>query len=206
MYTNPALAYPTEPEKNSQEAFDEFYEDIYDELSGYGEVEELNVCDNVCDHMLGNVYVKYANEEDAQKCLQALTGRFYGGRPIVPEFSPVTDFREASCRQHDLNECNRGGRCNFIHLRFPSRELGRELFGSRWRGRRKDEKDDRRHYKDDRRDNRRRGDRDDRRNFRRSRSPRGKDRRYDRYDSPRKDSPAEYKDHPRRSSREPRND
>ena len=40
---------------------------------------------------------------------QGLTGRFYEGRPIQVEFSPVTDFREATCRQYEENTCTRGG-------------------------------------------------------------------------------------------------
>lgn len=37
----------------------DFYEDIFLELAKYGEVEYLNVCDNLADHMVGNVYVKF---------------------------------------------------------------------------------------------------------------------------------------------------
>lgn len=68
-----------DPQKANEE-FEEFYEDIFEELSNYGEVEELNVCDNVSDHMFGNVYVKFSDEESAQKAMQALTGRFYAGK------------------------------------------------------------------------------------------------------------------------------
>ena len=38
------------------------------------------------------------------------------GRPIIVDFSPVTDFREATCRQYEEDSCNRGGYCNFMHL------------------------------------------------------------------------------------------
>nr|GMD88130.1 splicing factor U2af small subunit B-like [Ipomoea batatas]GME11540.1 splicing factor U2af small subunit B-like [Ipomoea batatas] len=41
----------------------------------------------------------------------------------------VTDFREATCRQYEENVCNRGGYCNFMHLKKISRELRRQLFG-----------------------------------------------------------------------------
>ena len=37
--------------KKVQEEFDEFYEEVYDELAGYGEIEELNACENLGDHM-----------------------------------------------------------------------------------------------------------------------------------------------------------
>jgi splicing factor U2AF subunit len=57
------------------------------------------------------------DEDAAARALQGLTGRFYAGRPILVEFSPVTDFREATCRQYEENTCTRGGYCNFMHLR-----------------------------------------------------------------------------------------
>ena len=53
------------------------------------------MCDNICEHMLGNVYVKFEDEEDAEKALQGLSGRYFAGRPLAVEYSPVTDFREA---------------------------------------------------------------------------------------------------------------
>ncbi len=43
----------------SNPACQDFYEDIFLELAKYGEVEYLNVCDNLADHMVGNVYVKF---------------------------------------------------------------------------------------------------------------------------------------------------
>ncbi|GMH09901.1 hypothetical protein Nepgr_011742 [Nepenthes gracilis] len=125
---------PLDPRK-IQEHFEDFYEDLFEELSKYGEVESLNICDNLADHMVGNVYVQYREEEHAANALRNLSGRFYAGRPIIVDFSPVTDFREATCRQYEENVCNRGGYCNFMHLKKISRELRRQLFG-RYRRRR----------------------------------------------------------------------
>ena len=145
----------------------DFYEDIFEELAKFGEIENLNVCDNLADHMVGSVYVKFSDEEGAAAALQGLQGRFYGGRPIQIEFSPVTDFREATCRQYEENTCTRGGYCNFMHLRPISRDLRKSLFG---RYKRKER------VEDDRRDNRggpRGGPRDDFRDRRRDRSPGG---------------------------------
>lgn len=65
----------------------------------YGEVEEMNVCDNLGDHLVGNVYIKFRYEEDAAKAVADLNNRWFGGRPIYAELSPVTDFREACCRE-----------------------------------------------------------------------------------------------------------
>ncbi|KAJ9177993.1 hypothetical protein P3X46_009915 [Hevea brasiliensis] len=123
-----AQGNPIDPRK-IQEHFEDFYEDLFEELSKYGEIESLNVCDNLADHMVGNVYVQFREDEDAAKALQSLSGRFYAGRPIIVDFSPVTDFREATCRQYEENSCNRGGYCNFMHLKRISRELRRQLFG-----------------------------------------------------------------------------
>lgn len=130
MFPNPILQSGFN-EKKAQETYDDFYEDVYSELIKYGDIDELHVCDNICDHLSGNVYVKYFREADADKALKTLTGRFYGGRPVVAEFSPVTDFREASCRQYENRECTRGGHCNFMHLKQISRELHKYLFAKK---------------------------------------------------------------------------
>ena len=88
------------------------------------------MCDNLADHMVGNVYVKFADEDDANKAKKALDGRYYMGRPIRCEFSPVTDFRESTCRQYEENTCTRGGYCNFMHLRpIKNATLAHALFG-----------------------------------------------------------------------------
>ncbi len=105
--------------------FEDFFEEVFVELMKYGEVEELNVCDNIGEHIVGNVYVKYYNEEDAEKAFSALNGRYYAGRQINAEYSPVTDFREAKCRQFDQGCCERGGYCNFMHLKHVSRSFKR---------------------------------------------------------------------------------
>lgn len=120
-------------QRKIQEHFEDFYEDIFEELGKFGEIESLNVCDNLADHMIGNVYVQFKEEDQAAAALHALQGRFYSGRPIIADFSPVTDFREATCRQFEENNCNRGGYCNFMHVKLIGRELRRKLFGRyRW--------------------------------------------------------------------------
>ncbi|XP_047313979.1 splicing factor U2af small subunit B-like [Impatiens glandulifera] len=119
---------PIDPKK-MQEHFEDFYEDIFEELDKFGQIENLNVCDNLADHMIGNVYVQFKEEDQAAAALQAFQGRFYSGRPIIAEFSPVTDFREATCRQYEEDSCNRGGYCNFMHVKLIGRDLRKKLFG-----------------------------------------------------------------------------
>merc|ERR1719268_114184 len=49
------------------EAFEDFFEEMYDEMKKFGEVEEIVVTENLGDHMFGNTYVKFASEEEAEK-------------------------------------------------------------------------------------------------------------------------------------------
>jgi len=121
-------------DEEMQEHYDNFFEDVFIECEDkYGEVEEMNVCDNLGDHLVGNVYIKFAGETSAEKAVEDLNNRWFGGRPIYAELSPVTDFREACCRQYEMGECTRAGFCNFMHLKPISRELRRQLYG-RMRG------------------------------------------------------------------------
>ena len=77
--------------------------------------------------LIGNVYARFKYEDSAQAACDALNSRWYAGRPIYCELSPVTDFREACCRLNSGEGCVRGGFCNFIHRKNPSPELEREL-------------------------------------------------------------------------------
>lgn len=78
--------------------FEDFYEEVFLELTNFGEIEDLIVCNNLGEHIMGNVYAKFRYEDDAESALKGLNGRYYAGKLIIPEFSPVTDFRESLCR------------------------------------------------------------------------------------------------------------
>mmetsp|Transcript_21878 Transcript_21878/g.51602 ORF Transcript_21878/g.51602 Transcript_21878/m.51602 type:complete len:278 (-) Transcript_21878:192-1025(-) len=108
---------PVIDEKKSLDDFLDFYEDMFLEFGKYGRIDELHVCDNLGDHMVGHVYIKFFNEEDASDALEAMNGRYYDGRKMDVEFSPVTDFREARCRDYDEDICARAGFCNFMHAK-----------------------------------------------------------------------------------------
>lgn len=76
----------------------------------------------------------------------------------------MTDFREACCRQNEIAECNRGGFCNFMHLKHPSRSLRRDL----QEGQRltiKEKRREARQREDEERQQRRRQEDDDRRRY-----------------------------------------
>ncbi|KAK2948931.1 putative Splicing factor U2AF 23 kDa subunit [Blattamonas nauphoetae] len=97
MYLNP-LAFPEaanfSPE-TIQQSFEEFYEDVFTELEKFGEIEDMQVADNLCEHLFGNVYVKFTDENAATECVAKINGRKFGKKPVVAELSPVTDFRDA---------------------------------------------------------------------------------------------------------------
>jgi len=117
--------------------YEDFYEEVLRECLKFGDVEAVMVCDNLGDHMLGNVYVKYCDEDDTEKAVMGLSGRFYAGRLVSAELSPVTDFREGRCRKYDEHYCMRGGYCNFLHLksipRFARKYLRKERIDRRRR-------------------------------------------------------------------------
>eukprot|EP01128_Nolandella_sp_AFSM9_P004400 TRINITY_DN1968_c0_g1_i1.p1 TRINITY_DN1968_c0_g1~~TRINITY_DN1968_c0_g1_i1.p1 ORF type:complete len:348 (-),score=80.49 TRINITY_DN1968_c0_g1_i1:330-1235(-) len=106
--------------EQAQQFFDDFYEDIFLEVCKFGEVDQIFTCRNLGDHLIGNVYVRFFEEDDALKCKEAIQNRYYYGRPVICDLSPVTDFREARCRQYDETICSRGGYCNFMHVQEPS--------------------------------------------------------------------------------------
>merc|ERR1711937_923326 len=61
--------------------------------------------------------------------------RYYLGRSVNPEYSPVTDFREATCRQFEQKACQIGPYCNFLHIIQPPRDVKEQTFGRQKRGR-----------------------------------------------------------------------
>lgn len=137
--------------KQALEDFLVFFEDFFTELSKFGRVDCLHVCDNLGDHMVGHVYVKFSDEEEASDALNIMNGRYYNGKKMEVEFSPVTDFREARCRDFDEDVCSRGGFCNFMHVKpVPPcllKDLDRDCAEER---KRVDEEEERRREKRDR--------------------------------------------------------
>lgn len=121
-------------EEELQQHFDDIFEELFIEMeSKYGEIEEMNICDNLSEHLAGNTYVKFRYEEDSERAEAELNNRWFNGKPIYAELSPVTDFHEACCRQYQMGECPRGGFCNFMHLKPISNSLRRKLYSVKYR-------------------------------------------------------------------------
>jgi splicing factor U2AF subunit len=179
LYLNPQNATQTAnpnllvTDEEVQEHYDEFFEEIFVELEEkYGKIEEMNVCDNLGDHLVGNVYIKFYSEEDAEKAVNELNNRWFNCRPVHAELSPVTDFREACCRQYELGECTRGGFCNFMHLKPISRELRRTLYGRRTQKKSRSRSPPTRHGREERSSRRGHGDKERHRSRSKERSGR----------------------------------
>ncbi|CAF3879130.1 unnamed protein product [Rotaria sp. Silwood2] len=126
----------TYTDEEVQQHFDEFYEEVYTEVEDkYGEIEAMTVCDNLGEHLVGNIYIKFRYERDAERAVEDLNTRWFDRKPIYAELSPVTDFKEASCRQYELGECMRSGFCNFMHIKTISQDVKKRLRGRRKRSR-----------------------------------------------------------------------
>ncbi|KAG8524411.1 Splicing factor U2AF 26 kDa subunit, partial [Galemys pyrenaicus] len=131
-------------------------QEVFTELQEkYREIEEMNVCDNLGDHL-------FRCEEIAEWAVAELNNCWFNGQAVHAELSPVTDFRESCCWQYKMGygstggtgarrprvmcwglsvtvmsvtsarplprECTRGGFCNFMHLRPSSWNLRQKLW------------------------------------------------------------------------------
>ena len=88
--------------------FIDFWEDVLDEVERYGRVDDMLVLQNAGEHMHGNTYIKFHSEQEAEAAKQRISSRYYHGRQLQPEYSPVTDFSEAVCGMFKHGFCERG--------------------------------------------------------------------------------------------------
>lgn len=101
MYQTPAQQFqlqtgqppPFIDPKQAEEHLLDFYEDVSEELGKFGELEEMYVCNNLGDHLTGNVYAKFRDEDGAAAAQQALHGRFYAST-FNRAFPPPSDRPE----------------------------------------------------------------------------------------------------------------
>uniref|UniRef100_A0A224Z2P0 U2 snrnp splicing factor small subunit n=1 Tax=Rhipicephalus zambeziensis TaxID=60191 RepID=A0A224Z2P0_9ACAR len=114
-------------ERELQAHFEAFFWDVLQELRRAGTVCQVRVCRNLEPHLRGNVYVQYSSEEEAQQALTMLNGRWYAGRPVSCEFSPVDRWKTAVCGLFFRRACPKGRGCNFLHVfRNPTDECWHE--------------------------------------------------------------------------------
>ena len=110
-----------------QTRFEDFFSEIHVEMRKYGVVEEMHVLDNLSDHLVGNVYIRFKERKMAEAMIVANRGRWFAGRCLMPEMSPIPNFAEGRCRKYDMNTCDRGGACNFLHIKKLGDSFGRDM-------------------------------------------------------------------------------
>ncbi|XP_062907348.1 U2 small nuclear ribonucleoprotein auxiliary factor 35 kDa subunit-related protein 2 isoform X1 [Mobula hypostoma] len=111
-------------EEDIYQQFIDFYEDVLPEFKSIGKVIQFKVSCNYEPHLRGNVYVQYQKEEECQQAFALFNGRWYAGKQLQCEFSPVTRWKTAICGLYERRKCPRGKHCNFLHVfRNPNSEF-----------------------------------------------------------------------------------
>lgn len=117
-------------EEEIQEKFDLFYKDVFTHISKLGEIKNLVVCENVNNHLNGNVYVQFVRTQEASEASKQLNSEWFNERPVYSTLSPVRDFEEAYCHEYSVGACEHGERCNYMHLRYPTPDLEQKMYRS----------------------------------------------------------------------------
>ena len=129
LYINPPIAIaiaegqPVSDRQadQAQQDLENFYKDLFFELSQFGRVREIAIVDNIGDHLLGSVFARLKSERDAEYVKQKFIS--FRGQPVNAEFSPVIDFQDSRCTQFEDGKCARGGFCNFLHWKHIPRAV-----------------------------------------------------------------------------------
>ena len=96
--------------------FENFYYDVIEEFKAAGKVVMFKCCQNYVPHLRGNVYVQFSKPEYAMTALKMFNGRFYAGRQLSVEMSPVSNWKSSICGMFLKHTCPRGKACNFLHV------------------------------------------------------------------------------------------
>jgi len=102
--------------------YEKFYDDVIGEFRSVGKVTMFKTAGNYVPHLRGNVYVEYEEREQALAALELFNGRWYAGRQLTVEFSPVHQWSAAVCADilrtggYSQRSCPRGNLCNFLHV------------------------------------------------------------------------------------------
>lgn len=78
----------------AQEHIESFYEELFEELQKFGEIEDLAVLDSVSASLQGHVLCKYYEESACARALRGMKNRFYGPRLVEVQFTPFKDFKK----------------------------------------------------------------------------------------------------------------
>lgn len=135
MYPNPmAIAHIKDREwtvefekKYLKKHLEHFYKEVWRTFMEFGRIAELRVVNNLGDHLLGNVYIRFEDPQVAARIVRELRGKKLNQIIVLPELSPVTNFAEACCKEDLEGRCQRGEQCNYLHIMKVSRKLLEKL-------------------------------------------------------------------------------
>jgi hypothetical protein len=112
-----AYVPPFDTSINESDWFEDYIEDLLDEAEKIGPVQDIVVLDNLGPHLIGNTYIQFRSQADAERCVQLWENRSYRAHTFKPALCNISDFSNARCYQNDAGNCKHGPSCNFFHVR-----------------------------------------------------------------------------------------
>lgn len=148
MYPNPqAVEVLNDPQLNvnydkkfTKKHFEKFYKEIWRTFMTLGRIAELRVVSNLGEHLLGNVYIRFEDTNDAAAVVKKLGSTRFNDIILLPELSPVVDFANGCCKEDAQGVCSRGGACNYLHIIKISKSVIEKLENEQTKYYKKEEK------------------------------------------------------------------
>lgn len=121
--------------EKAQKQLEQFFSDVFVELSlKYGKIQDMGVAGNLNKYLNGNVYVEFENESSASMCFLKTNKRWYNGKPIICELSPVVNLDAACCQSYETSsKCDRDSSCGYAHFLKIDPKLEKTLYASQWK-------------------------------------------------------------------------
>jgi splicing factor U2AF subunit len=107
--------------------FEHFYKEMWRNFMELGKIAELRVVSNLCDHLLGNVYIRFEDAADAARVRDEVKAKRFHGILMLPELSPVQNFPDACCKEDLEGSCARQDQCNYLHIMKISSSVMKKL-------------------------------------------------------------------------------
>lgn len=106
-----------------------FFLDIAQALMHFGQIDDLVIAGNKCDHLSGNVICVFHESDAAHAAQEALNNQYYAGRRIVVTLAPVQRLSHGFCtEQMTKGRCEQGEQCSFVHPVEPSPHVFEQIF------------------------------------------------------------------------------
>uniref|UniRef100_A0A6E8VZT2 Uncharacterized protein n=1 Tax=Anopheles coluzzii TaxID=1518534 RepID=A0A6E8VZT2_ANOCL len=103
-------------EDDLKNSYNEFFRDIIQEFEMFGTVRHIFVCRNSVAHLRGSVYIEYESMRNAAAAYLRMNGRFYAKKQLHVEFRNTLTWPTAVCGLNEMNRCQKGAGCNFLHI------------------------------------------------------------------------------------------